>query len=499
MLLRVRRGDVQCRLDCKLVDQQGIRPLLGRKACLGMSIVAYLDNDQLNKPTVQNAEVYAVHDQNSSSLAKEQLIKKYPSVFSDGVGLLEGEYHIRLDSQVTPVQHAPRRVPVAYRESLQKSLDDLVGEDVLAPVTSPTKWVNSMVAVPKPDGRMRICLDPKDLNEAVQREHYQIPTIEEVATRLHGAKLFTVLDARNGFWHIKLDDESSYLTTFNTPFGRYRWKRMPFGISSAPEVFQCRMCETVEGLKGVEVVADDFVVVGFGETEEIAGRDHDQNLHATIQRCLERNLKLNDRKLRLRLKEVPFIGHVLTPDGLCVDPNKVKATPKDVAAVQRLLGLAQYLTKFLPHLSDITKPMRELTKKEVPWSWDAIQQQALENLKKAASGTPILRYYNVQDEVTLQCDASQSGLGAALMQKGQPVAYASRALTPTETRYAQIEKELLAIVFGCKHFEAYTYGRDIVHVETDHQPLEIIVRKPLHNAPSRLQRMLLYCKSSVWM
>ena len=120
---------------------------------------------------------------------------------------------------------------MAYRESLQKSLDDLVGEDMLAPVTSPTKWVNSMVAVPKPDGWMRICLDPKDLNEAVQREHYQIPTIEEVATRLHGAKLFTVLDARNGFWHIKLDDESSYLTTFNTPFGRYRWKRMPFGIS----------------------------------------------------------------------------------------------------------------------------------------------------------------------------------------------------------------------------------------------------------------------------
>lgn len=350
-----------------------------------------------------------------------------------------------------------------------------------------------MVAVPKPDGRMRICLDPKELNEAIKREHYQIPTIEEVATRLHGAKLFSVLDARDGFWHIKLDEESSYLTTFNTPFGRYRWKRMPFGISSAPEVFQRRMCEVVEGLKGVEVVADDIVVVGFGETEDIATRDHDQNLQVTLQRCLERNLKLNARKLRLRLKEV---RHVLTPEGLCVDPNKVKAIldmppPKDVAAVQRLLGLAQYLTKFLPHLSDVTKPLRELTKKEVPWCWDAVQQQAFEKLKKTVSGTPILRYYNVQEEVTLQCDASQSGLGAALMQKGQPVAYASRALTPTETRYAQIEKELLAIVFGCEHFEAYTYGRDRVKVETDHQPLETIVRKPLHKAPSRLQRMLL--------
>ncbi len=117
--------------------------------------------------------------------------------------------------------------------------------------------------------------------------------------------------------------------------------------------------------------------------------------------------------------------------------------------------------------------------------------QALDRLKKAVTGTPVLRYYDAQEELTIQCDASPSGLGAALMQKGQPVAYASRALTPVEARYAQIEKELLAIVFGCEHFKAYTYGRDLVHIETDHQPLESIVRKPLHKAPSRLQRMLL--------
>lgn len=196
-------------------------------------------------------------------------------------------------------------MPVAHRENLQKTLDDLVKQEMLAPVTRPTEWVSSMVAVPKSDGRMRICLDPKELNEAIQREHYQLPTIEEVATRLHGAKLFSVLNARNGFWHIKLEEESSYLTTFNTPFGRYRWRRIPFGISSAPEVFQRRMCEVVEGLKGVEEVADDLVVVGFGDTKDEAARDHDQNLEATLQRCVERNLRLNDRKLRLRLKEVP--------------------------------------------------------------------------------------------------------------------------------------------------------------------------------------------------
>ena len=385
---------------------------------------------------------------------------------------------------------------MAYRENLQKTLEDLVRQEVLAPVTRPTEWVSSMVAVPKHDGKMRICLDPKELNEVIQREHYQLPAVEEVATRLQGARLFSVLDARNGFWHIKLEEESSYLTTFNTPFGRYRWKRMPYGISSAPEVFQRQMCETVEGLRGVEVVPDDLVVVGFGDTDEEAARDHDQNLDAILQHCKEKNIKLNEKKVRLRLKEVPFIGHLLTPGGLCVDPNKVQAIqnmpfPKDVAAVQRLLGLAQYLSNLLPHLSDMTKPLRELTKKEIPWRWDATQHQAFENLKKEVSDTPVLRYYNVQEEVTLQCDASQAGLGAALMQKDQPVAYASRALTPTETCYAQTEKELLAIVLGCEHFEAYTYGQEMVQVETDHQLLETIVRKPLHSAPSRSQRMLL--------
>ena len=186
---------------------------------------------------------------------------------------------------------------------------------------------------------------------------------------------------------------------------------MPFGISSAPEVFQRRMHEVAEGLNGVEVVADDFVVVGFGDTVEEATIDHDQNLQAFLQRCEERSLKLNDKKLKLRRPEVPFIGHVATADGLCVDPYKVQAImemppPKDVTAVQHLLGLAQYLSKFLPHLSDITRPLRELTQRDTEWIWGQAQQDALQTLKKAVSSTPVLRYYNLKEEVTLQCDAS---------------------------------------------------------------------------------------------
>ena len=493
--IRVWRGEATCFLDCRLVDSKEIRPILGRKACLGMNIIQYNDNDILNKPQTDNAPVYAVQDQHTA-LTKQELLAKFPKVFGEGIGQLDGTYRIRLDETVPPVQHAPRRIAVALRPKLREALDDLVAQDVIAPVTTPTEWISSIVAVPKKNGKLRICLDPKDLNRAIQRENHQLPTIEDIATRLHGAKVFTMMDVRNGFWHVSLEEESTYLTTFQTPFGRYRWKRMPFGISSAPEVFQRRMHEFIEGLDGIEVVADDFIAVGYGDTFEEATRDHDKHLLAFLKRCEERNVRLNDEKLKLRQSEVLFIGHVATGKGLCVDPAKVRAvvempTPTDKAGVQRLLGVAQYLAKFLPHLSDITKPLRELTQNDVIWFWGDAQQTALDRLKDAVTSTPVLRYYNIEEEVTLQCDASQSGLGAALMQNGQPVAYASRALTPAETRYAQIEKELLAIVFACDRFEAYVYGRGLVNIESDHKPLEPIFSKPLASAPTRLQRMLL--------
>ena len=494
VVLRVWRGRSKYRLECKLVDSRKIRPLLGRKACLGMSIIKYLDNDAIRKPVTGNAPVYSLEA--AQPVPLEQLEKKHPQVFGPGVGLLEGKYRIALDESVHPVQHPPRRVPVPLREVLKDTLEDLVQQGILAPVQQPTPWVSSMVVVPKKDGQLRICLDPRDLNKAIRREHYPLPTIEDIATRLYGAKVFTVLDVCKGFWHVELEEESSFLTTFNTPFGRYRWKRMPFGICSAPEVFQRRISQLIEGLQGVEVVADDFVVVGFGDTLEEAIPDHDRNLDAFLRRCLDRGVKLNSSKVQLRKHEVPFIGHVATNKGLRADPTKIQAItqmprPTDVAGVQRLLGMAQYLAKFLPHLSDLTKPLRELTHKEVEWVWDHPQETAFGKLQEAITSTPVLRYYNLAEEVTIQCDASQTGLGAALMQNGQPVAYASRALTDTETRYAQIEKELLAIVFACERFYVYIYGRNMVTVESDHQPLETIVRKPLNDAPKRLQRMLL--------
>ena len=206
--------------------------------------------------------------------------------------------------------------------------------------------------------------------------------------------------------------------------------------------------------------------MGKGDTYESAVEDHDKNLIARLERYCEKNIKLNPKKLKLRKQEVPYIGHLLTQDGLKPDPNKVKAilempTPTEKQFLQRLLGMITYLAKFLPNLSDVTEPLRCLLDRDVEWHWNHVHANVSTQVKQLITRGPVLRYFDVKKEVTLQCDASESGLGATIMQKGQPVVFSSRALSNTEKNYAQIEKELLSIVHGCTRFDQYVYGREV--------------------------------------
>jgi hypothetical protein len=316
-----------------------------------------------------------------------------------------------------------------------------------------------------------------------------MPTIEEITTRVAGATVFSKLDANHGYWQVPLDEESQLLTTFNTEFGRYCYKRMPFGIKSAQEVFQKRMSQSFGDLEGVETDVDDILV--WGTTTE----EHDQRLKKTLQRCQEINLTLNETKCEFGTTEVVYIGHKLTAQGLKPDESKVDAInkmpqPTCKKDAERLLGMVNYFAKFIPNMSVITDPIRKVMKSDVQFEWGSQQEEAFRQIKEILTAAPVLAYYDVNRPVTITCDASKSGLGAVLLQSGKPVAYASRALTDAETRYAQIEKELLAVVFGFERFNQYTYARH-VEVETDHKPLEAITKKPLSIAPPRLQRMLL--------
>ena len=214
-----------------------------------------------------------------------------------------------------------------------------------------------------------------------------------------------------------------------------------------------------------------------------------------MERCREKNIMLNKEKVKLRSKEVQFMGHVISQKGLKADPEKIKAveempTPTDVAGGRRFIGFTNYLSKLLPRLSEVSEPLRKLMLHDVEWFWTDIHDMAVEQLKLLVTKAPVLKYFDTTKGVTLQCDASDKGLGAVLTQDGHPIAYASRALTHVETRYAQIEKELLAVVYGLEKFHTYTNVRDVA-VESDHKPLEVIFKKALHKAPKRLQRMLM--------
>ena len=200
---------------------------------------------------------------------------------------------------------------------------------------------------------------------------------------------------------------------------------MPFGISPAPECFKRKLDQNREGLEGIYKVADDILITVRGKSQEEAVKNHDVNLLKLLDRCRERNLKLNREKLQLKCTETPFIGHVLTSEGIKPDPGKIEAVLKmerssDVAAARRLVGLVKYFSKFLSKLSELCEPLRRLTHKGVEWSWPIEQVKAFESVKQAVTSAPILRYFNSNDPVEGQGDASANGIGFALMQNGQP-------------------------------------------------------------------------------
>ena len=387
----------------------------------------------------------------------DDIVKEYPNLF-DGLGQFPRAHTMQVKPEVRPVIHAARRVPFALRDRLRAELDREESLVVITKVNEPTDWVNSITIVEKKNGTLRICLDPRDLNKALKREHYSCPTIEDIAARLRGATMFTVLDAISGYWQVKLDRKSSMLTTFNTPFGRYRFIRLPFGVNSAQDVFQKEIDLTYEGLPGVSAIVDDILVYGKDREE------HDARLPAVLQRTRDRGIKLNPDKCIFRTPQVTYFGHNLSAKGLQPDPAKTQGIqnmppPASKEELQTILGMATYLGKFAPNLSDITAPLRDMTKKGNEFIWDAVMENAYTNMKQLLCKHPgqVLAYFDPDEEVVLQCDASQKGLGAALLQKGRPVSYASRCMTSAEQNCAQIEKELLAVVFACERFHQYTY------------------------------------------
>lgn len=420
------------------------------------------------------------------------IINKYIQIFdTNKIGCIKGiEYDIKLKEGAQGKVEPCRGVPIALHKPLKIELDRMVQMGIIDKVTEPTDYVSNVVIVKKPDGKLKICMDPGNLNNCIKREHFKLPTFEEVSSKMTGASIFSKIDATAAFFQIKLSEASSKLCVFNTPFGRYYFKRLPYGISSAPEIFHRHFKELFENIQGCEVFIDDIVIYAKNKEE------HDFILNKVLYTVKENGVILNLNKCQFGVKEINYLGHILSKDGIKPDPQKINAIicldkPKNVKEVQTVLGMITYVAKFIPNLSQTCEPLRKLIKKDSEWVWGKQQELAFKTLKEILISAPVLQYFDPEKSCKLSVDASKDALGAVLLQNNLPVAYASKAMTETQKVYAQIEKEMLAIVFGCTRFHQYIYGKR-VQVESDHRPLETIFKKSLCDVPLRLQRMRLH-------
>ena len=453
--------------------------IFGLPTCTKLGLVSInclvnLDTKQLgNLPSIKSSE---------------DLRQLYPDRF-EGIGKLPGKHCIPIDKSVPPIKHAPRRTPIQLKQAIDSGLEAMESLGVIRRVNEPTNWVSSLVYPPKANGDVRICLDPKDLNDALIRNPHPLPTLEQVSHKLCGAQVISKLDIKNSYWCVQLDNDSQLLTTFNSPLGRFCFQRLPFGLKSSQDIFQNALDSALGGLPGVIAMCDDIIVFGSSIKE------HDKNLHQLMLRARDKGIVFNYNKCSINQPEISFFGHVYTKNGIKPDPKKVQAIhdlvePSNCSELQSFLGLITYLSPFIKNLSEQTSVLRNLLKQGVDFNWLPEHRSAFRQIKTLISDDALLAYFDPKLETVIEVDASQHALGACLMQNNRPIAYASKSLTPAETRYANIEREMLACVFGAERFHLYIYGAPFV-IRSDHKPLETICQKPLTSAPPRLQRMLL--------
>jgi hypothetical protein len=336
------RSSSKSNIDFHVSARQN-QPLLGLQACRSLNLLKPIDENICSLRMVSQDSIV----KDTRCLSEADVLTEYADLF-EGLGSLKGEVHFDVDPSVPPVQMPLRRVPLAVKDKVAAELRRLEASGIIAPVTEPTQWVSPLLVVAKSGNRIRLCMDPTQLNKALQRVPYCMPTLNDILPQLQNVKILSSVDLKDGFFHLTLDRQSSLLTTTETPFGRHHWLRLPFGVKPAPEIFQARLHMALSGLRGVACLADDVACFGAGETETEAILDHNMNLRALLNRCRQKGIKLNKDKLKLNRRSIVFCGHELCSDGVRLDRRKVDAIvnmppPTDRQGVMRQIGMTTHL------------------------------------------------------------------------------------------------------------------------------------------------------------
>ena len=432
------------------------------------------------------------------NISVSPLSDKYAPLFADKLGLLRSATaKLYVDPQATPKYFRARPVPYRLKEKVEIELDRLQNLGIISPVQH-AEWATPIVPIMKRDGNICLCGDYKvTVNQSLTPDSYPLPRLEDIFAALQNGKLFTKLDLSQAYQQLPLDEDSKKFTTINTHKGLFQYNRLPFGISTAPSIFQRLMENLLRDLPNVCVYIDDILVSGKNEA------DHLHNLEQVLARLTSAGITLKHSKCIFATTSVEYLGHIIDSNGLHPSPTKVQAiqeapAPTNVTELRAFLGLVNYYHKFLPNVSDVLAPLHSLLCKGIKWTWTDPQQTAFDEVKQLLQSSSLLVHYDSEKPLFLYCDASPYGVGAVLTHKmpyntEKPITFASRTLSPAERNYSQLEKEALAIIFGVKRFHQYLYGTHFT-LYSDHKPLERIFSES-HATPSmasaRIQRWAL--------
>ncbi|XP_018316620.1 uncharacterized protein [Mycetomoellerius zeteki] len=380
------------------------------------------------------------------------------------VNVIDDNYSVKVClKDHTHFTYAPRRFAYSERLEIRKIIQDLLDRGIIRKSTSP--YCARVVPVRKKDGRMRLCVDLRPLNERVLKQHFPFPVIEDCIALLGDKKVFSLLDLRNGFHQIQVDEDHAKYFSFGTPDGQYEYVRLPFGFCESPAEFQKRIVNILQSF-----IDEDKVIVYIDDIM-IASKSIDENL-STLKEVLltlkSYNFELNLAKCKFLKRKIEYLGYIVSHNSISIGARHVKAIeefprPRNVKEVQRFLGLMNFFRKFIKDFAVKSKPLRNLTRKAVVFNFDSDCAEAFEKMKKELTSRPILSIYNPHAETQLHTDASRNGLGAILFQKQasgemKPIAYFSQALNQAERNYHSFELEMLAIVRSIERFHIYLHG-----------------------------------------
>ena len=428
-------------------------------------------------------DISAPHLSQSQAEAIEQLVVKFRELFDEDapLGRVPGITHqIRTEPDVMPIRTRQWRMPEASKAIIRQECNDMLNRGVVEPSASP--WLSPVVLVKKKDGKVRFCIDYRQLNSRTIMDAFPMPRVDELIDDLSGALWFSTLDAKNAYWTVEMDPADKAKTAFSDGHRLLQFTRMPFGLVTAPSTFQRTMNYVLTTVLGRHTLAYmDDVVVFSGTFDE-----HIRHLTETLGLLERAGFRLNRSKCTLAAKEIKFLGFRVSQGGVRPEPEKTAAIakmerPSNVKAVRRFLGCTGFFRRHVPGYAGIAKPLTLLTRKEKPFIWGEEQEVAWQTLKDKLVAAPILRLPDFTKEFEVHCDASGTAVGACLMQKGDDgvlhaLNYFSRKLHGAEESYSAIDTEALAVVEAVRQFDAYLYGRHFI-IYTDHRPLTYVFNR----------------------